>query len=184
MWNQEWYEIKNDVKSRQLTDKYERGRDLSQQAKSWVWHLLQHPPHHLFNRHYYLFFLSFFLTIFIHNYLFFFLSFLFSFFLTIFDYPPASSCPQCQNLKINALMHLIALDKYSMWESYGSNKGMAFPISHAREKCICFKLTFSISQNASTSSLIHIIKEYLHNAMCHVYPYTHAANCSPWAQIH
>ena len=101
--------------------------------------------------------------------MFFFLSFLFSFFLTIFDYPQTSSCPQCQNLKINALMHLIALDKYSMWESYGSNKGMAFPISHAREKCICFKLTFSISQNASTSSLIHIIQEYLHNVSCASY---------------
>ena len=155
MWNQD---------TAILTNMNER--DLSKQAKSWVWHLLQHPPHHLFNRHYYLFFLSFFLTIFIHNYLFFFLSFLFSFFLTIFDYPPASSCPQCQNLKINALMHLIALDKYSTWDSYGSNKGMAFPISHAREKCICFKLTFSISQNASTSSLIRIIQEYLHNVSC------------------
>ena len=68
MRNQEWCEIKNDVKSRMmrnqewceiktqlfLTNMKERG--LSKQAKSWVWHLLQHPPHHLFNRHYYLLF--------------------------------------------------------------------------------------------------------------------------------
>ena len=94
-----------------------------------------------------------------------FFPFLFSFFLTIFDYPPASSCPQCQNLKINALMHLIALDKYSMWESYGSNKGIT--IFARTWKVHLFQA--HILNFTKCIHLIYIIQEYLHNVSCASY---------------
>ena len=121
IWNQEWWEIKNDVKSRMMWNQewWEIRNDVKSRH-SYFWQIWKRETwaskpsleSGTCSNILHITFLIVIINCYFLSFLFFsqyrciiisfsFLFFVPLFFLTIFDYPRASSCPQCQNLKGN-----------------------------------------------------------------------------------